>query len=738
MKNLFIPVLLALFAVNHVFGQLNFERKIIQLPSKKTTFEAVEIGDVTNDGLSDIVVGSGYYFDNLYDYSVFIYKQNSDGTFAPPVQLKYKVSYPGLTDLEIGDFNNDNLNDIAIAFSDSIGIAFQTTEGGFTPFKGYADINRWCGIKAGDLNNDGLTDIVGYNGAYKIFYQLPAGGFSKSTIPSGNRNCTQMDIGDLNNNGLNDIVKVYENSIEIQYQEAGNGITGNSSLEMQGSFGGSVEGVSIGDVNGDDRNDIVVTYGGNRGKICIFYQTEGGSFNTDDVKVISTYDIPKPVIIADINCDGKKDITIGHSGWNHISVFTQNDTAGLDNYEKFPSIYNYRKFSMAVGDINNDKRPDIVSVGQDATVCIQYNKTAPLSFDSIKFETRNLQVVNEIVDSVSYHFVSNPDTSTVCPRNRCLKYKTIRKFSNDLYSGDSLLIRFGNLCTAYCDTIITPFNYIKSFLIDSDTSYSVVFLDTLEANFNQINSPAYLNMQSINIKANICWEVNIDKDWVTPSINSGKNNHVLELQFAKNARAEDRFAKVTINADHVPPITINIRQYAASPFLNISTSIVVLSEAINNQAFFEIDTNTGWAISKNVEWISLDKTQGLESAIISILCQPNESLSDRSASINISTPYGFIRKELFVYQLKKDISAVDETLEEDLVYYPNPVNDNLYLKWSNHQANYEIVNLQGQVIRNGKLDDDITVVDFSDLTKGVYFIRLYDNQKSITKRILKQ
>jgi hypothetical protein len=51
-----------------------------QLPGKKTTIEAVEIGDVTNDGLNDIVVGSGYYFDSLNDYCVFVYKQNTDVT----------------------------------------------------------------------------------------------------------------------------------------------------------------------------------------------------------------------------------------------------------------------------------------------------------------------------------------------------------------------------------------------------------------------------------------------------------------------------------------------------------------------------------------------------------------------------------------------------------------------------------------------------------------------------------
>lgn len=738
MKNLLLP-LLVILTINPLLSQVNFEKEIIQLPGSKTDFEAVEIADINNDGLNDIIVGSGYYFDELYDYSVFIYKQNADKKFSNPIQLKYKESYPGITDLEVGDFNNDNLKDIAIARVDSVCIAFQTVNGGFTPFKGIAKINAHSGIKCGDLNNDGLTDIVTSEGSkYSIHYQLPTGGFMTSLVSHINQYCTQMDIGDLNNDGLNDLVKIYGQKIEIQYQEAGKGITGNVSQIITADFDRNFEGISIGDINDDNKNDIVVTYGGNKGRISIFYQEDDGKFNFEHVKTISTYDIPTPVIIADINCDGKKDITIGHSGWDHVSVFTQNDTTGLDEYLKFRSIYYYTKFSMAVGDINNDQRPDIVSVAQNASISILYNKTVPSTFDSIKTEIKNLTVINEIVDSVSYEYVSYPDTSTTCSRNRFFQYKKTRTFSNDHYSGDSLFIRFGNMCSTYCDTLFVPFTYLKSNLLDSTITVSVVYLDSLGTDQRQIYAPANGQTQTIQIKANICWEVFTDQDWVTPSVFSGEDNHLLGLQIAKNPGVKSRTATVTIKAAQVPDVVITIEQSAAEPYLKISTTSVIISETINNQACFEIESNTDWNIYRNVEWINLDKTVGSDNEIICFSCQSNETESDRNGYIFISTNNWYYYRELIVYQLRKSPSAVDDITENELIYCPVPVIDKLNIKSALQEANYEIVNLQGQVIASGILLDYTAVIDLSGATKGIYFLRLFDKNKTITKRIIKQ
>jgi hypothetical protein len=41
-------------------GQMNFKNVIMQVPNTTTTMGAVQIGDINNDGLNDVVCGSVY------------------------------------------------------------------------------------------------------------------------------------------------------------------------------------------------------------------------------------------------------------------------------------------------------------------------------------------------------------------------------------------------------------------------------------------------------------------------------------------------------------------------------------------------------------------------------------------------------------------------------------------------------------------------------------------------------
>ena len=57
----------------------------------------------------------------------------------------------------------------------------------------------------------------------------------------------------------------------------------------------------------------------------------------------------------------------------------------------------------------------------------------------------------------------------------------------------------------------------------------------------------------------------------------------------------------------------------------------------------------------------------------------------------------------------------------NLTLYPNPVLDKLYLETSEQNWNYQILNLQGQLILKGNYEDNIEV---SQLPSGIYFLQL--------------
>lgn len=94
----------------------------------------------------------------------------------------------------------------------------------------------------------------------------------------------------------------------------------------------------------------------------------------------------------------------------------------------------------------------------------------------------------------------------------------------------------------------------------------------------------------------------------------------------------------------------------------------------------------------------------------------------------------------------KDISNLEDTdlqkfFPEDVIsYYPNPVKEELFLKWElineNKVSSIDVFTLNGQVLKSIKenLSQNSLVISFQDYPTGIYFLNLnYTNgdQKSI-------
>lgn len=620
-----------------VVGQIAFVNKTSQLPTKKTTFKAVEIGDVTNDGLNDVVVGSGYLSDDLNDYGIFIYKQLPNGTLASPVKIDYPKSYPGINDLEIGDFNHDQLNDIALCYGSTLGVFYQLPNGGFSTINTVEGPYYNSGIESGDLNHDGLTDLVGYaDQSYKIFLQKPTGGFTMTNLPSKALYCTKLDIKDMNGDEYDDIVKAYGTKIEVIYQKNGTTITKDSSIVFGSELGFSdLSGLTVGDLNNDGRNDLAVAYGGNSGKLVIVHQKANGMLDIANFKRLSTYDIPKPMCISDLNCDGVNELILGHNGWFKISVFERTATTDFGSYTLFPSIYDSNPFSMAVGDINNDRKPDVVTVGQNATLYTLFNKSRPLTFDNIRLEVENNPTWRDTSYEDATTFSLIPDTTHECKRNDYLRKKVHSTYSVEHYSGDSLTIRSGTLCTTYCDTIRTPFDYTKRFLVNAVTTEDVVNLDSLSSTCRSINPDSNQGSQSIQIGSNTCWQIHSDAEWLRPSATSGSGNKEITIEWEENFQTATRTGNITLSSERADSITIVVVQEAAEPDAWSPASAVILSDQVNNTAIVEVRSNSTWEIFRDEDWISFEPSAGTGDALLTVKANPNETDGERRGRIGL-------------------------------------------------------------------------------------------------------
>jgi hypothetical protein len=79
--------------------------------------------------------------------------------------------------------------------------------------------------------------------------------------------------------------------------------------------------------------------------------------------------------------------------------------------------------------------------------------------------------------------------------------------------------------------------------------------------------------------------------------------------------------------------------------------------------------------------------------------------------------------------------------DENLMIYPNPVNDVLNIRLSetnSDQITWNIVSITGQVIMSGTMNSNNSVIDISNFKSGMYILNLRDNQNNYFRKFNKK
>jgi hypothetical protein len=223
----------------------------------------VNVADLNNDGYPDILVanrdGSGGPTNN------YLCLNNGSGGFDNNCIAFSNYSSTTITS---GDFNNDNLIDLVVPHRDGgqSYVYLQTDQNTINfdliPFgPSNASIRT---SQVGDLNNDGLVDIVTIdtnNGVIAYFQQSDSSFSTGKSIGNEEASPKALTLGDLNLDGNIDIIVGFVQSSSIVYYNNDNA---NNFLEVE--FGennqGTVYGFALGDYNNDGHIDIAAAKSG--------------------------------------------------------------------------------------------------------------------------------------------------------------------------------------------------------------------------------------------------------------------------------------------------------------------------------------------------------------------------------------------------------------------------------------------------------------------------------------------
>ncbi|MFI5114570.1 MAG: FG-GAP-like repeat-containing protein [Terriglobales bacterium] len=340
--------------------------------------QAAAVGDFTGDGKLDTVSmenGGG-----IFELDVAV--GNGDGTFQYPlVQNLFSIGQQNPYAIAVGDFNGDHMLDVAVwgtsvtAQNSTINIFLGNGNGTFNWSGTYTAPNSatWNpqsnSLYVADFNGDGKLDLAAltpYNGVF-IFMGNGDGTFQSgvgySTVdPNHPNNYTApgMAVGDLNGDGKLDIA-VSESSGMAVLLNNGNGTFGTATYYDSGIYPfQTYQGIAIGDLNKDGKNDIVITC--YYGQVLVYLNQGSGKFAVKGV--VATLGRPSWLVtIADINGDKKPDLVVSDQ-YGEVFTFYGKGTGLFTAGPVYPlQVGDAAPTNLVLADFNGDGALDLFKAG---------------------------------------------------------------------------------------------------------------------------------------------------------------------------------------------------------------------------------------------------------------------------------------------------------------------------------------------------------------------------------------
>ncbi len=345
--------------------------------------DMISVADYDGDGKPDIAKGS-----NTTSVNVLRNVVASSGSIATNSFSSAGNFTTGSASFEIasGDIDGDGKLDIVSIGTSNFSILRNTSTSGTISFATKVDVTAsyQYRVKLADVDGDGRLDVItssNYSSNFNVYLNTSSiGSISFNTTPTsigGLNGSRHITIGDINMDGKTDVIAANEgtmNALLFLNTSTTGSVSFGSGIAVAGGYWYN----SVGDFDGDDKNDIL-SNGGNVSLLRNNYSS--GTFTSSNLTTasnISSSDGLSYTTQSDFNGDGKLDyFTSFQNSGQSISWYKNNYTTGSFSSSSFAAFSNSfsTPYQMIICDFDGDGKQDIVSsASSNAFVQIARNK----------------------------------------------------------------------------------------------------------------------------------------------------------------------------------------------------------------------------------------------------------------------------------------------------------------------------------------------------------------------------
>ena len=181
---------------------------------------------------------------------------------------------------------------------------------------------------------------------------------SQTTYSTGSSSSPySVAVGDVNSDNNPDIVVANKNSNNVGVLLNKGGGTFINQVTYSTGSGSYPYSVAVGDVNSDNKLDIVVA---NYDNVGVLLNRGDGTFLSQTTYSTGSGSNPYSVAVGDVNSDDILDIVVANEGWNNVGVLLNIGDGTFLSQTTYSTGSDCYPYSVAVGDVNSDNKLDIV------------------------------------------------------------------------------------------------------------------------------------------------------------------------------------------------------------------------------------------------------------------------------------------------------------------------------------------------------------------------------------------